>query len=97
MTLQTYIYLGIWLITGIFSAGVGWGAATVQNRRTRKDLNGVGSKMNGLADKLAALDRDGRDRYMTQTVALMVVANAVEDRELSAHVGEILNDPSRGK
>ena len=97
MTLQTFVYIGIWLIAIIFSAGVGWGAATVQNRRTRKDVNGLGMKMNGVVDKINAIERDARDRYLTQTVAIMSVANAAEDKTLTVHVGDILNDPARGK
>lgn len=92
-----YIYVAIWIIGVVFGAGVAWGAATVQNRRTRKDLNGVGSKLNGIGEKLAALERDVRDRYTTQTIAVMAVASSAEDRELTMHVGEILNDPARGK
>lgn len=97
MTPQTYVTIAIWITGVIFGAGVAWGAATVQSRRTRKDLNGVSGKMNGIVDKLNALERDARDRYTTQTIAVMAVASAVEDRELTTHVGEIMNDPARGK
>lgn len=93
MTLQFYAYVGFWMMGVVFGAGGGWFAL----RQARKDIRELRVQLNGVGAKERALENEVREKYTTACIAMMTVANSVEDREVSMHVGEILNDPARGK
>lgn len=97
MSSQAYIYVGIWLVGAIFGAGVSWGMVKATARQLRKEVGDQHTQLNGVGAKVRALENEVRDKYTTTCLAVMATANALEDGGVSLHIGEILNDPARGK
>ena len=76
MSSQTIAYIAAWSAGVIFSAGGAWAWTKHQSAQTRKDVNGIGTKvrlLQGLLIRWAQEEEDsGRRKTKTDQIARIV-------------------------
>lgn len=70
--IQIFVTIGIFLITAVFQAGMVFAAF----RRLKKDVDGVGRKVN-------RMDEDRRRQAVMTVIVLMRISTKITDQELA--------------